>query len=56
MSESRFDFLKDLVKSLPDIPAPDDEVPTPPATPATTSASVSATNTAMNNATHSELE
>ncbi|XP_014468608.1 PREDICTED: dr1-associated corepressor isoform X2 [Dinoponera quadriceps] len=56
MSESRFDFLKDLVKSLPDVPAPDDEVPTPPATPASTSASVSTTNTAMNNAPHSELE
>ncbi|XP_076640914.1 uncharacterized protein LOC143365154 isoform X1 [Halictus rubicundus] len=34
LSESRFDFLKDLVKSLPDISGPDDEVPTPPLTPA----------------------
>ncbi|XP_032677317.1 dr1-associated corepressor [Odontomachus brunneus] len=55
MSESRFDFLKDLVKSLPDVPAPDDEVPTPPATPAT-SASASTTNSATSNATHSEQE
>ncbi|EFN80676.1 Dr1-associated corepressor [Harpegnathos saltator] len=53
MSESRFDFLKDLVKSLPDVPAPDDELPTPPATPATTSVT---TSTAINNATHSEVE
>ncbi|XP_031835285.2 negative cofactor 2 alpha isoform X1 [Nomia melanderi] len=45
LSESRFDFLKDLVKSLPDISGPDDEVPTPPLTPApitsTTSVSTS---------------
>lgn len=34
LSESRFDFLKDLVRSLPDVSGPDDEVPTPPATPA----------------------
>lgn len=34
LSESRFDFLKDLVKTLPDISGPDDEVPTPPLTPA----------------------
>lgn len=34
LSESRFDFLKDLVKNLPDISGPDDEVPTPPLTPA----------------------
>ncbi|XP_046752083.1 uncharacterized protein LOC124414936 [Diprion similis] len=34
LSESRFDFLKDLVKGLPDVTSPDDDVPTPPATPA----------------------
>ncbi|XP_078043915.1 negative cofactor 2 alpha [Augochlora pura] len=34
LSENRFDFLKDLVKSMPDISGPDDEVPTPPLTPA----------------------
>jgi len=33
LSESRFDFLKDLVKSLPDVSGPDDEVPTSPETP-----------------------
>lgn len=32
LSESRFDFLKDLVKSLPDVSCPDDEVPTSPET------------------------
>ncbi|XP_015596644.1 dr1-associated corepressor [Cephus cinctus] len=34
LSESRFDFLKDLVKGLPDISGADEEVPTPPMTPA----------------------
>ncbi|XP_015121742.1 nuclear transcription factor Y subunit C-8 [Diachasma alloeum] len=34
LSESRFDFLKDLVKCLPDVSGVDDEVPTPPLTPA----------------------
>ncbi|XP_012251019.2 uncharacterized protein LOC105683168 isoform X1 [Athalia rosae] len=34
LSESRFDFLKDLVKGLPDVTCPDDDVPTPPLTPA----------------------
>ncbi|XP_011304809.1 nuclear transcription factor Y subunit C-7 [Fopius arisanus] len=34
LSESRFDFLKDLVKCLPDVSGADDEVPTPPLTPA----------------------
>ncbi|XP_017876817.1 dr1-associated corepressor [Ceratina calcarata] len=34
LSESRFDFLKDLVKSLPDVSGPDEDVPTPPLTPA----------------------
>lgn len=34
LSESRFDFLKDLVKGLPDVTSPDDDVPTPPPTPA----------------------
>ncbi|KAL6437935.1 hypothetical protein ACFW04_004323 [Cataglyphis niger] len=33
LSESRFDFLKDLVKSLPDVSGPDDEIPTSPETP-----------------------
>lgn len=33
LSESRFDFLKDLVKSLPDVSGPDDEVPMSPETP-----------------------
>ncbi|XP_071642018.1 uncharacterized protein Nc2alpha [Temnothorax longispinosus] len=32
LSESRFDFLKDLVKSLPDVSGPDDEVPMSPET------------------------
>jgi len=34
LSESRFDFLKDLVKSLPDVSGPDDEVSMSPETPA----------------------
>ncbi|XP_043281372.1 dr1-associated corepressor isoform X2 [Venturia canescens] len=34
LSESRFDFLKDLVKGLPDVSGADDDVPTPPLTPA----------------------
>lgn len=34
MSESRFDFLKDLVKGLPDVSGPDEDGPTPPLTPA----------------------
>ncbi|KAK0173679.1 hypothetical protein PV328_006838 [Microctonus aethiopoides] len=34
LSENRFDFLKDLVKSIPDVSGADDEVPTPPLTPA----------------------
>ena len=34
LSESRFDFLKDLVKNLPDASGPDDDTHTPPATPA----------------------
>ncbi|KAJ8681769.1 hypothetical protein QAD02_017561 [Eretmocerus hayati] len=33
LSESRFDFLKDLVKNLPDASGPDEDVQTPPATP-----------------------
>ncbi|XP_018354142.1 PREDICTED: uncharacterized protein LOC108755559 [Trachymyrmex septentrionalis] len=32
LSENRFDFLKDLVKSLPDVSGPDDEVPMSPET------------------------
>ncbi|XP_043484781.1 dr1-associated corepressor [Leptopilina heterotoma] len=34
LSESRFDFLKDLVKGLPDVSGADEDVPTPPLTPA----------------------
>ncbi|XP_008544119.1 uncharacterized protein LOC103568881 [Microplitis demolitor] len=34
LSESRFDFLKDLVKSVPDVSNTDDEVQSPPMTPA----------------------
>ncbi|XP_074104433.1 negative cofactor 2 alpha [Cotesia typhae] len=36
LSESRFDFLKDLVKSVPDVSNIDDEVQSPPMTPAPT--------------------
>ncbi|XP_034948451.1 transcription regulator complex subunit bur6 [Chelonus insularis] len=36
LSESRFDFLKDLVKGIPDVSGVYDEVPTPPLTPAPT--------------------
>nr|XP_012136770.1 PREDICTED: DNA polymerase epsilon subunit C isoform X2 [Megachile rotundata] len=43
LSESRFDFLKDLVKSLPDVSGPDEEVPTPPLTPAPVNTNVSNT-------------
>ncbi|XP_011497777.1 PREDICTED: DNA polymerase epsilon subunit C [Ceratosolen solmsi marchali] len=44
LSESRFDFLKDLVKNLPDVSGPDDEViHTPPTTPATQAVSVNTT-------------
>ncbi|XP_043686604.1 dr1-associated corepressor isoform X2 [Vespula pensylvanica] len=41
LSESRFDFLKDLVKGLPDVVGPDEEVPTPPLTPAPININVS---------------
>lgn len=45
LSESRFDFLKDLVKSLPDVSGPDDEVPMSPETsiPGTNSSSTATT-------------
>ncbi|XP_058797703.1 dr1-associated corepressor [Phymastichus coffea] len=33
LSESRFDFLKDLVKNLPDVSTPDDDTQTSPALP-----------------------
>ncbi|XP_043605247.1 dr1-associated corepressor [Bombus pyrosoma] len=45
LSESRFDFLKDLVNSLPDVSGPDEEVPTPPLTPAPMNTNVSNTST-----------
>lgn len=56
LSESRFDFLKDLVKALPDVSGLDDEVPTPPQTPAPIQ--VNPLNTAIlpNVTQHSELE
>ncbi|XP_047345176.1 uncharacterized protein LOC124947274 [Vespa velutina] len=41
LSESRFDFLKDLVKGLPDVSGPDEEVPTPPLTPAPINVNIS---------------
>ncbi|KAL0106541.1 hypothetical protein PUN28_016320 [Cardiocondyla obscurior] len=44
LSESRFDFLKDLVKSLPDVSGPDDELPMSPETP---TLPTNAPNTAM---------
>ncbi|KAG7206785.1 hypothetical protein KM043_000697 [Ampulex compressa] len=55
LSESRFDFLKDLVKALPDISGPDDEVPTPPLTPASININVSNTVNYPPNTRHSEL-
>ncbi|XP_026294858.1 uncharacterized protein LOC100576571 isoform X2 [Apis mellifera] len=45
LSESRFDFLKDLVKSLPDVSGPDEEVPTPPLTPAPINTNTNISNT-----------
>lgn len=45
LSENRFDFLKDLVNSLPDVSGPDEEVPTPPLTPAPMNTNVSNTST-----------
>ncbi|XP_066587323.1 uncharacterized protein NC2alpha [Prorops nasuta] len=33
LSESRFDFLKDLVKNLPDVSGQDEEIQSPPLTP-----------------------
>ncbi|XP_016910639.1 dr1-associated corepressor isoform X2 [Apis cerana] len=50
LSESRFDFLKDLVKSLPDVSGPDEEVPTPPLTPAPIN-----TNTNTSTIQHSDI-
>ncbi|XP_015189548.1 PREDICTED: DNA polymerase epsilon subunit C isoform X2 [Polistes dominula] len=41
LSESRFDFLKDLVKGIPDVAGPDEDVPTPPLTPAPISVNIS---------------
>ncbi|XP_076376003.1 negative cofactor 2 alpha isoform X1 [Megalopta genalis] len=53
LSENRFDFLKDLVKSLPDISGPDDEVPTPPLTPAPITSNTSISTPMLR---HSEVE
>ena len=55
LSESRFDFLKDLVKSLPDVSGPDDEVPTPPLTPAPINSNASNPSTCMPALRHSEV-
>lgn len=55
LSESRFDFLKDLVKSLPDISGPDDEAPTPPLTPAPININVSNATTCIPAIRHSEI-
>ncbi|KAL6259255.1 hypothetical protein P5V15_009174 [Pogonomyrmex californicus] len=46
LSESRFDFLKDLVKSLPDVSGPDDEVPMSPETPSPAPLQINVSNTA----------
>lgn len=54
LSESRFDFLKDLVKSLPDVSGPDEEVPTPPLTPAPVNTNVSNTSVCAPVLRHSE--
>ncbi|GAB1863395.1 Nuclear transcription factor Y subunit C-8 [Camponotus japonicus] len=51
LSESRFDFLKDLVKSLPDVSGPDDEVPTSPETPAPLQINLPNTTTACSTVT-----
>ena len=55
LSESRFDFLKDLVKSLPDVSGPDDEVPTPPLTPAPINSNTSNASTCTPALRHSEM-
>ncbi|XP_076176220.1 negative cofactor 2 alpha [Ptiloglossa arizonensis] len=55
LSENRFDFLKDLVKSLPDISGPDDEAPTPPLTPAPINSIVSNTSICTPTLRHSEV-
>ncbi|KOC59822.1 Dr1-associated corepressor [Habropoda laboriosa] len=55
LSESRFDFLKDLVKSLPDVSGPDEEVPTPPLTPAPINANVSNTSICTPSLRHTEI-
>lgn len=50
LSERRFDFLKDLVKGIPDVSGGDDEIQTPPSTPVTqmTSCNPPVTSTAKN--------
>ncbi|XP_012285295.1 uncharacterized protein LOC105702364 isoform X2 [Orussus abietinus] len=53
LSESRFDFLKDLVKGFPDITGPDEEVPTPPLTPAPIAANSLLSTTCLQSARHS---
>ena len=55
LSESRFDFLKDLVKSLPDVSGPDEEVPTPPLTPAPINTNLSNTSVCTPVLRHSEV-
>ncbi|XP_076236907.1 negative cofactor 2 alpha isoform X2 [Calliopsis andreniformis] len=55
LSESRFDFLKDLVKSLPDVSGPDDEVPTPPLTPAPINSNAANTTICTPALQHSEV-
>ncbi|XP_014602224.1 PREDICTED: dr1-associated corepressor isoform X1 [Polistes canadensis] len=54
LSESRFDFLKDLVKGLPDVAGPDEDVPTPPLTPAPISVNISNATTCPPAGCHSD--
>ncbi|KAK9299151.1 hypothetical protein QLX08_007768 [Tetragonisca angustula] len=55
LSESRFDFLKDLVKSLPDVSSPDEEVPTPPLTPASVNTNTSSTSICSSITQHQDV-
>ncbi|OAD55456.1 Dr1-associated corepressor [Eufriesea mexicana] len=55
LSENRFDFLKDLVKSLPDVSGPDEDVPTPPLTPAPINANASNTSICTPTIRHSDV-
>ncbi|XP_028045675.1 uncharacterized protein LOC105832947 [Monomorium pharaonis] len=52
LSESRFDFLKDLVKSLPDVSGPDDEISMSPETPAPLQTNAPSTVTSCSTTTH----